>query len=171
MRWLPTAVTAGCIVASVARVAAAWSQLPPVMASHFNAIGNADGSMARDAFFTSLALIFGAIVLALASCPLLLRVVPVGAVNVPHRDYWFAPERRAASVARLERGLAWFPVPVAALIALVVELTIQANVHRSALNASALWIGLALMLGSYSILTAKLYRQFAVPPIEPRAAG
>jgi uncharacterized protein DUF1648 len=169
MRWLPIAVIAGCIAASGARVAAAWSQLPPVMASHFDAAGNADGFMARGAFFTSLALIFGTLVLMLTLLPLLLRVVPVGAVNVPHREYWFAPERRAASLARLERGLAWFPVPIAALFVQSIELTIQANLHRTGLNSGAFWLGLALVLGSYAILTAKLYRQFASPPAETRA--
>src|SRR4051794_16547662 len=119
MRWLPIAVTVACVTAGVARVAAVWSRLPAVMASHFSAFGTPDGAMPRDAFFTSLALGCGAAVLLPALAPQVLRHVPAAAINIPHRDYWLAPERRAASIARLEHWLAWFPVPVAALFALL----------------------------------------------------
>jgi Protein of unknown function (DUF1648) len=164
MRGLPTALTGACVAAAIARTTAVWSQLPLVMASHFNAAGTADGFMPRGPFFTSLTIAFGTCLLVLALPPLLLRHVPGPAINIPHRDYWLAPERRSASVARLERVLAWFPVPVSAFMALVVELTIEANVHHSPLNSGALWTGLALLLGSLSILIRRLYRQFPSPP-------
>jgi hypothetical protein len=163
MRWSPTVLIAACVAAGVARAAAAWSRLPPVMASHFSAAGTPDGAMPRGAFFTTLAIACGAAVLLPALTPRLLRHVPAGAINIPHRDYWLAPERRVATIARLEYWLGWFPVPVAALFALIVELVVEANLHHTSLNAAALWTGLALFAGSLMLLIRQLYREFALP--------
>lgn len=171
MRQLPNALIGACVVATVARVAAVWSQLPPIMASHFDAAGTPDGAMPRGAFFTTLAFACGATVLLPVLAAVLLRHVPAGAINVPHRDYWLAPERRAESIDRLQRSIAWFPVPLAALFALVVELTLQANIQRTALNAGALWTGLGLFVVTLGLLIAKLHRQFGSPPSAPGRAG
>lgn len=168
MRWLPNALTGACVAAAVARVAAVWPRLPAVMASHFDAAGNPDGAMPRGAFFTTIAFVCGATVLLPLLGGLLLRHMPAGAINVPHRDYWLAPERRAESIARLERTFAWFPVPLAALFAFTLELTIQANMQRTGLNAGAMWTGLALVVASFAILIVKLHRTFGPPP--PSAA-
>lgn len=72
-------------------------QMPERVASHFNAAGQANGWMTRDAQLawqlgtvTFLALLFQGIVL-------LQPRLPVELINVPNRAYWFAPERRAAS--------------------------------------------------------------------------
>jgi hypothetical protein len=164
MRWLPNAVTGACVAATVARAAASWSELPPVMASHFDAAGNPNGFLPRSAFFTIMALACGAAVVIPALAPLLLRHIPASAINIPHRDYWLAPERRTDSVARLTHWLAWFPVPLATLFALTTELVIDANVRHTALNSGVLWTGLALFLASLAFLIGQLYRQFGSPP-------
>jgi hypothetical protein len=134
------------------------------MASHFDAAGNPNGFLPRSAFFTVMAFACGAAVVLPALAPLGLRHIPASAINIPHREYWLAPERRAASIARLERWLAWFPAPIAALLALTTELVIEANLRHTALNAWALWTGFALFAASLAILIALLYRQFGSPP-------
>jgi hypothetical protein len=75
------------------------AHLPERVVSHFDGAGRANGWMSRDAllgwqlgtvlFITAL---FEGIV---ALQPLL----PSASVNIPHRDYWLAPERRAATDA------------------------------------------------------------------------
>lgn len=82
-------------------IQAGWqhSRLPARVASHFNAAGHANGWMTRDAQFgwqvgpvTFLAFIFFGI-------SWLQPRLPREFVNLPHRDFWLAPERRAATDA------------------------------------------------------------------------
>lgn len=162
--WVPLSLAGVCIAAAVARVTIAWADLPLVVASHYDALGRPDGRMARDAFFIALGVALGLALVVTMLCPLLLRYLPSGAINLPYRDYWLAPERRDASIARLEALLAWFVVPLAAFEALVVHLAVEANLRRGAMDASGLWLGLALLVGSFSFLTVQIVRQFGAPP-------
>ena len=75
------------------------AHLPARVASHFDGAGRANGWMSRDAMLgwqlgtvLFIAARFEGIV---ALQPLL----PAEVVNLPHRDYWLAPERRAATDA------------------------------------------------------------------------
>ena len=75
------------------------AHLPARVASHFDGAGRANGWMSRDAMLgwqlgtvLFIAALFEGIV---ALQPLL----PAEFVNLPHRDYWLAPERRAATDA------------------------------------------------------------------------
>jgi ABC-type spermidine/putrescine transport system permease subunit I len=74
----------------------AWSgsQLPERVATHFNLRGEADGWMSRadnQRFMLIFGLVFplGIVLLSWAT-----RFLPRGLVNIPHREYWLAPQRR-----------------------------------------------------------------------------
>ena len=73
-------------------------QLPETMASHFDATGNANGFMARDTYLNFITLVaVGSPLLIVAVQALVLS--QVARINIPNRDYWLAPERRAATLA------------------------------------------------------------------------
>lgn len=72
--------------------------LPAIVASHFNVAGVANGLMTR-ALYVPFSLAFAVVL------PLLLVFVsgralnnPSVCINLPNREYWFAPERRAEAV-------------------------------------------------------------------------
>src|SRR5947207_13752518 len=76
-------------------------RLPEKIATHFDGSGVPNGWMPRDAL-GSFDFIFLVFVLAVViGSAFLIRVLPVSLINVPHRDYWFAPERRRQSHARM----------------------------------------------------------------------
>lgn len=58
---------------------------------------------------------------------LFLRFVPVNLVNIPHRDYWLAPERRDATYAFMSRQLLWLSCMLVCFIAAMHWLTVLAN--------------------------------------------
>jgi hypothetical protein len=120
--------------------------------------------MDRDAFVGQLAAVGGAVVLLLASLPALLRLAPSGAINVPHRDYWLATARREQSLHRIAAVCGWLAVATAALLVLVVVLTLRANVARTCLDMPTFLVGFGLYLASLAMLLIRLYRQFARPP-------
>lgn len=98
-----------CAAAAVAAVlvAATTAGMPDPVATHFSGSGRANGWTSRAdyaALMAGLTLVVPLVTwLSLAWLP---RRWP-RLVNLPHRDYWFAPERRDATFARLARfGLA-----------------------------------------------------------------
>ncbi len=115
------------VVGSITGIALTADWLPVRVASHFGPGGLANGFMARNVY---LALTIGLVVLPPAlvglSIALSLRYFPQF-LNLPNRDYWLAPERRAGTEAYLTGHTAW----LAALLALfafgVHLLVIRAN--------------------------------------------
>src|ERR1700680_1866538 len=84
--------------------------LPKVVASHFDVHGIANGWQTKQGFFEVLAgttalsafLIFG------IPIPTMIGIVPDQFINLPNKDYWLAPEQRAASLEFLSGWVAWF---------------------------------------------------------------
>lgn len=78
-----------------------WSALPPEVASSFDFEGRARDAMSRGSFaaFTLVTLAF--IALLFGALAAWMPRAPSRWVNLPDKDYWLAPERRTATLARL----------------------------------------------------------------------
>lgn len=103
------------------------ASLPAMMASHFDASGAANGFMQRASYVHFMLAIVVAAPLATGLLPGLLLQVPGIRINLPNRDYWLAPERRAATIASLQRQMAGFAVLLVIFLAYVHWLTVRAN--------------------------------------------
>ena len=100
--------------------------LPEKMPTHFGSDGHADGFMTRAQYAQfELGLIAGMTLLFLG-IGWLIKAVPADAINVPNRDYWLAPERRAETVRRLGSEMAGFGVALNLFFLGVQNETIQA---------------------------------------------
>jgi hypothetical protein len=102
-------------------------RLPPLVASHFGAAGVPNGYMTRTVY----AAFMLAFVIALPAFMVAVGWYALGRagarLNVPNRDYWLAPERRAATVAGLRTGILWFGVLLVTFLGYVHGLVVQAN--------------------------------------------
>ena len=107
-------------------VAASAAQLPERVAIHFGPGGKPNGWADRHqaALFFELLTIVPVVFLFLA---LLMRILPAGAFNLPHRDYWLAPERRAQTVAAISNQLMWMGCLMVLFLVGVNWLTVEAN--------------------------------------------
>ena len=77
------------------------ASLPERVASHFGANGMANGYMTRDGYRTFIvSFALGVPLLVVAVVALFPRAFP-GAINIPDRDYWMAPERREKTLGYL----------------------------------------------------------------------
>ena len=75
--------------------------LPERVASHFAANGMANGYMTRDGYRTFIVCFaLGVPLFVVAVVAILPRAFP-GAINIPDRDYWMAPERRENTLGYL----------------------------------------------------------------------
>jgi uncharacterized membrane protein len=145
-------------------VSSAWPQLPLRVASHFNARGQPDGFMPREAFFADLALLGGGFIVLLLLTPALLRLLPDSLINMPHRDYWLAPERRNESFGYIAIWFGWAAIATSVLLVVMLDLTLRANIRGTGLNAIAVSISLVLYLIGILISLVFFYRKFKTLP-------
>jgi hypothetical protein len=140
-----------------------YPQLPPVVASHFDAAGTPNGWQSKAMFFGIYWGVSLLMTLAFYALPVLLRRLPVAVINLPHRDYWLAPERRQESLASLAVYMHWFGNAMIGLLLVTFELAIEANLRRQNLPPDAMWALLAGFLIFTGAWLVRLYRRFARP--------
>jgi uncharacterized membrane protein len=146
-------------------VAATYSGLPAKIASHFDFNGNPDGWMPRadcTGIMIAVAIIIPALVIGSMAGA---ARIPVSFINLPHRDYWLAPERRQSALAVLQRYSIWFAALNVLLLTGLQWLTVAAN-HRagSHLDMTRFAALLALYLVGTVAWTVLLLRHFSKIP-------
>lgn len=109
-----------------------YAQLPDMVASHFNARGVANGWQPKSVFFAFFAGAVGIAAFLTFGIPAIFSRMPLAMINLPNKDYWLAPERRAETQAFLYGYFAWFGCAVLALAATAVNYALGRNLHPEA---------------------------------------
>ena len=137
------------------------AELPPTVASHFGAGGRADGFGSREGYTAFMTGISVGVPLLIALGGLLARWLPPGLVNLPNRDYWLAPERRAQATVVVERWLMAFAGALAFFLCYVHGLVVEANAASPPRLAEAPFIGgLAAFVAFALAWSAAFYYRF-----------
>lgn len=164
MRW---ARTMSIVVAGVSslRMWTVQPRLPARVASHFDATGAADGWMSPGSLLGFHVALLALMLAVFAILPGLTRRLPVTVVNLPHRDHWLAPERRADTFARLEAWMATLGLVVVSAIALLQEMVVQANLPGGdgRLPVRVLVVLLGALIGASAVWTVAFVRTWRVP--------
>lgn len=138
-----------------------YPRLPAVVAQHFGGGGQPNGWASRDAFFTLSWVVLLGISTMFMLMPRVLRRVPVSLINLPHKDYWLAPERKEESFNFLERQMEWMGVLTVGFIALVLHLAIRANLAPDRRLDNGPFLVLVFVYVATTFLwVARLYRRF-----------
>ena len=160
----PLVVTLGIALAVSLRVWSLWSQLPDTMASHFGLSGRADSYMSKEGFFLVLGLVGGGALAAIFASPALMRRLPPSLINIPNRKYWLADdERREIAIERMADLLGGMGVATAALLAAVIELVMQANLHRTNLDNRTFVIVMVAYMGFAAYVFVQRRRLLKLP--------
>jgi len=142
-----------------------YSQLPEVVASHFDAHGMPNGWQTKSAFFSVL---IGVSVLAAVigfGIPRLIALLPPEYINLPNKRYWLAPERRGETMDFLNGYFAWFGCALFAVILLTINFAIQANLHPGRLpDATSMWYVLSGFMAFAIGGTVRIFKRFGRPP-------
>ncbi len=160
----PGSVFVALIVYSVMQGRYYASRLPDILATHFGGHGQPNGWQTHSAF-----LVTEVFVVALATAigfgvPALLGSIPVSLMNLPNKEYWFAPERRENTLAYFRASFAWFGCALLAFLIFVNELVFRANLESPRrLNTTAFVTALFAFLGFTAVWTVRLIRRFARP--------
>lgn len=124
---LPRLILGLLLLAGVLYFSHVYAKLPEVMFSHFNAGGAPNGRMLKAAFFWPFSLVALIVAIIVLLTPKLLAILPPSMINLPNRDHWLAPERRAETVRYMEAAMAWFGCAFFTFISFATCLAIQVN--------------------------------------------
>jgi uncharacterized membrane protein len=152
------------VVANVLAAAYYWPRLPALIAQHFGANGRPNGWNTKLSF-----LVFSAFMIALmgAVCfllPMLLRRLPFALLNIPHKQYWSAPERQPVAWNMVEQQMNWMGVAVIAMQTLVIQLTLAANRGAARMLDNAALIVVLAAFGAFMIGWLVLFIRRFTPP-------
>ncbi|MEO8275059.1 MAG: DUF1648 domain-containing protein [Thermoanaerobaculia bacterium] len=135
--------------------------LPERVASHFDFQGVADGFIARRALVVlllALAMFGPSILFAVGTFALKL---PDSLINLPNKEYWLAPERRAGSLAFFQRVLDRMTLSLLLLLVLLFEEVVRANRREPPrLDEAYFYVGLGAFLLFQAVEVIRLRRRF-----------
>jgi len=161
---IPSIVLALLVVAFAVDLYLSTPQIPGEMATHFDASGHPDGWMTRSGHLGFMMCIGLGTPLLLAGLCYFIRNIPSSAINIPHRDYWLAPERRDETDRRLIAHLLWLPCLMILFFAAVHHLILAANTSVPPhLPSSGMIAAIGGILAGLAIWVIALYRMFAKP--------
>lgn len=146
-----------CLIATAPR-------LPERVASHFNGAGAADGWMSRTVYLWTMGGTATGVALLMLAVGWGTRYLPTSVVNLPHRDYWLAAERREATYAAFACFGLWMAALQALLVLGVHLLVVQANELQPPKLSPTVWWLLGGFLAATLVLIASLFRRFGKPP-------
>ncbi len=150
------------LFSSWAQVAFYFSRLPDPVATHFGTGGEPDGWSSKTSFALTWIGVSLALYLLFFGIARLLAVMPSSMVNIPHRDYWLAPERRQPTVAVLDDWLGGIVAGTAMFLIVLLQLIINANLSGSGLGIGFMWAMVAF-LGFTGVWVWRLITQFRLP--------
>jgi len=118
--------------ACLGQAAYMYARLPARVASHFGPSGAPNGWMPRELFvgiYVFVVVLLGAMMLGTAYT---LPRTPDNRVNLPHKEYWLAPERRAETYAWLQNFFFWSGIGTFALLFDVFRQALRVNLGAAA---------------------------------------
>ena len=124
---LPWSVFGAIALCAVAQSIAAFPQLPDRVASHFGASGMPNGWMSKPAFFTVYAVMIALAAVVGFLAPRSIEKKSPERINLPNKEYWLAPERRAGTFAYFTRCFAWYGCALLLILVLAMGMAINAN--------------------------------------------
>jgi uncharacterized membrane protein len=142
-----------------------YPRLPDTVATHFDAAGQADGWSAKAAFVQTNAGIILLLALLFPGISWLVARLPADLINMPNRDYWFAEERRASTLATIQQQMEWLGVATLLLLIAILQGSIVASLTPGGkMSAAATWLPLAGYLIFMLVWTATFIGRFYRKP-------
>lgn len=148
---------------SLWQVAGEWFTFPDKVASHFALSGVPDAWMGRTEYCLFHLFLIAILSGAFGLTPEFIRRLPVSMINLPHKEYWLAPERAEQSMERLDQILKSNGVLVLSFLLAVFHLVKRANLGRHPLEEGPFLVLLAVFAIGMIGNIVRLYRAFPKP--------
>lgn len=139
-------------------------RMPEQVATRFDMNGQPAAFGSPAALGWGQAIAGASVLLIMGGLPVLLPRIPQSLLNVPHKDYWFAPERRDRSMRFVQAWMAWFGAWTQAFL-----LVIFHGIHRFHLVGGpeatfSGWVPMAVFFAGLGVGLFVLFARFGRPP-------
>ena len=166
MRLDRTPMTVLLLLAAVAAIQMThyYPLLPERLAVHFGASGEANGWSSKGEFMV----LFGGmeaffVLFGLAFATLLDRV-PLAFINIPHKDYWFSPERQEESRAFLRNQILWMEAATLGFLVALAQLLFKENLGSALPRLpGGFWYVLVAFVAAVLWFSVGIVRRFLRP--------
>jgi len=118
------------LICGVIGAAHYYPLLPERMASHFASDGTPNGWQPKEVFLLLMGMVAGVTAVIGFLAPGLIASRPASQINLPNKEYWLAPERRASTMQFIAGQMRWFSCAVLFVILFGGYEAIQANLHE-----------------------------------------
>ena len=138
--------------------------LPDRMASHFGASGAPNGWMSKPQFFIVFAIVFLPALFVEFWLHRKIAKSQGARINLPNKEYWMAPERRAETFAYFESFFAWYGCAFLFVMVSAMSLAMRANFDPSPRLATGPIVSVLAGFLLYNVLAiAAMLRRFSNP--------
>ena len=164
-------VTILLLLAAVAAVQMVYyyPQLPERLAVHFGASGEANGWSGKGEFVVLFAAMEAFFVLFGVALAVVLDRIPAALINIPHKDYWFSPERREESLEFVKNQILWIETATLGFFVAVAQLIFKENLGHSLPRLSGdFWYVLVAFVAAVLWLALRIILRFLRTPERPQ---
>jgi len=162
---LPNSIFFALVALGAVQLSYYAPRIPEILGSHFSGGGFVNGWQTKAAFFgTELAMIILATVVSFG-IPRIIAAAPVALINLPHKEYWLAPEQREGTLVYIRVWSAWFGCGLLTFLLFAMELVFRANLHTPPQFNNAAFIPALLVFVAFdTMLVLRLILYFSRTP-------
>jgi len=124
---IPRILFFAIVLAAIAQCVHDFPLLPDRMASHFGASGMPNGWMTKSQFFITFAVTLLPALLVEFWVSRRIANKPDAKLNLPNKEYWLSPERRAETFGYFESFFAWYGCAFLFVVVFAMGLAMRAN--------------------------------------------
>jgi hypothetical protein len=124
---IPKGLFFAIVLAAIAQCIHDFPLLPDRLASHFAASGMPNGWMSKQQFFITYAVVLVPALLVEFWVSHRIANKPYAKLNLPNKEYWLAPERRAETFAYFDCFFAWYGCAFLLVEVFAMGLAMRAN--------------------------------------------
>jgi uncharacterized membrane protein len=151
------------ILVSIAQSLYYFPLLPDQVASHFGPNGQPNGFSSKTTYTWSMLGVNVGIAAMLLGLAKTIKYLPNSLINLPHKDYWLHPDRRASSLQFVEMNLLGVAASTLCLFIAIAHLTFDANMRQAGLSPRYLGVIIALFVFSTTGNVIWLLLRFSRP--------
>ena len=152
------------LFAAVVHAACYYPFLPEKVASHFGPGGEPDGWSTKQALIGVYLAVLAALAIPLLLTGWLLPKLPASMINLPHKKYWLAPERKAETCLVISRYFFWFASATIGLVITCMDITFRFNLGRVKDFDRSFWVAFLTYVVFTVIWSVALLWRFRKPP-------
>ena len=146
------------------QIAHFYPLLPDTVASHWNGAGAPNGGMPRGPFVGIYAGVLAFMAFMFNALPGSIMKYPDARINLPNKQYWLAPERRARTGEVIARYMVEAGNATIVLLLVVFHFALAANTTEKRALPENFWLVIVAFAGYMVVWMARFVGAFRLPP-------